>query len=678
MSTKKNLFLEKKRRPNQSINEESPNNPYEKEKEEPKIVQKDNNLIENVEEMTKNKLKTIISISQYFQKKISEDWKSMQISDLKKYCESTEIFSESNFKLLNELLDSDLDAFIQYYPKYQFTLTLDQRKLLQKKIKDCDNIPNIRNNYIKEETKSIRDLFIKISNLILDTNFTDDNCIENLVNQIKSNGVFINDNIEFFIPVNFGKCEIKFNKLIIDLVLFIFGKNMGNLNNLNDEEKELIIIKISQFKESAIFYQKSGMYNDETLFKICDYLINCYYILNEVDDSLKDFDNLRKIISCCLPFELDTAINFIKESKIFASKVKFEIDDIIFKKYNPLNLNKNSRIKLTNGKITIEAKAEDINWALKPNIFFQQFNYDNFTLCFRFHKFNDFNYINLDGEIKNNYQSLIRAILKSKTMEECMNIDSDARKFKYPFSEEVVIKEIEEHTLFVPFPAKNFYGYSDKTSFTIYMNSSINSSNLKTIFIDFDNLSKSKFHEIKHIYRLYMHINEPSILLRAPEIKKISISRNKLLKDNIKSFKKNEAKVTELYNKRIIPKSEINYLDYGDVLEFAINGDKQDVFFIKNSLFCLAEESWKKEPSDFFDSYFESCHVKKFTFRPSKDEIFIKSVMKFFNLPNRLEITNEANFSKRASHRPLNNSFEEEIDNFCVFIPRANHCTMKK
>ena len=118
MSTEKNSFLRKKRHSNQSIQDADSNYLNKKKKEEAEVEQKDANLIESFEKETKNKLKTIISISQYFQNKISEDWKSKQTSDLKKFCESIEIYSESNFKLLKELLDSNLDAFIEYYSKY--------------------------------------------------------------------------------------------------------------------------------------------------------------------------------------------------------------------------------------------------------------------------------------------------------------------------------------------------------------------------------------------------------------------------------------------------------------------------------------------------------------------------------------------------------------------------------
>ena len=681
-----NKFIQHKRKEERNTLEENFNKPNKKKKVEsqPKLNEKlkeeENNNINIIEEKDPNK-KTIIPISQYFQIKVKEDWKNMETVDLKKYCESIGIYAESIYKLLCELINTDLDTFYRYYSKYQFTLSIGQRKNIQKLFKKCDNYPLINNNFIKDEIKSMRELFLNICNLILNTKFENKDCLEVLQTQIMNNGVFLNEDIQFRIPVNFGNIELKFNKLIIDIIRFIFDLKMGKLNDLTLDEKKLIITKLGKFKLTEKFFQKAMLFDDEMLFKISDYLINCYYILFEVDNSQRNYDNLRKIITCCMPFELEKAKNFINESKKYFLMEPFEIDGTILDEFIASNLTKDSIIKLSYKLKVIEVKAEDINWNLEPNIFFEQLNSDNFTFCFRFPKLNEINFINLNPNIKNNYQNLFKTILKSKTMEQCMNIDSDASKFNYPFSNDDIIKELEEHTLFVPFPANNFYGYSDKMSFTIFLNSYIDSSKFRSIFIDFDNLLKSQFHEIKHIYRLYMHIKEPTILLKTPEIKRNSLSRNKLLKennDNLKSLKDNQKHLKDLYDERIIPKNEINSLDYGDILEFALNGDKQEVFFINSSLFCLKEKSWDLSPAEFFKSFFESCKTKKFYFNPSSDNLFINSIKDFFKLEKNVVVVNDTYTGKRASNRSTDISINGEIENSYIIIHKANHCRIKK
>ena len=680
MSSKKKSLLKQKRK-NENISIETDiNKPNKKKKEEPQIkesyVDKEENIINN-DFKAANK-KSITSIAQYHSKLIKEDWKNKQIPDLIKYCESTGINAESNYELLIKLINTDFDLFLKYYSTYQFTLEINQRKEIQKLIKDYKINPMRKNNFIKDEIKSIRELFLKVCDSVINIKLGEKDCLKELKNEIISNGIFMEDNFDFTFPVNFGNIELKFNKLIIDLLFFIFGRNMGKLGTLDNKKKQFIKTKISLFKKMKLFIEKSVLYDDETLFKISDYLINCFYIYFEVDDSLKDFDNLEKIIKCCLPFEIGNAVKFIEKSKYSLCNVEFKIDNIALNKYDTSNLTKNSKIKLSLGYKYIEVKAEDVNWNLNHNIFFQLLVSDNFTFCFRFPKLNEINYINLNDDIKMNYQALFRKIIKSKTMEQCMNIDSDTNNFKYPFNDDNIIQELEEHTLFVPFPAKKFYSYSDKKSFTIFLNSYINTSNLKSIFIDFDNLLKSEFHEIKNIYRLYMHINEPKISLRAPEIKRKSLLTKVFLKDYLSLLNENKNNLEEIYKERLIQKNENDSLDYGDIIDFVMNGDKQEIFFIKSSLFRLTEKNWEMEPKEFFDLYFKACKEKKFKLNPSKDDLFIESVMKFFKLKRNVEIINDAYTEKRPDYKANDLSLEGENENFFVFIPKVNHCRMKK
>ena len=626
----------------------------------------------------KESKESIISIAQNHSKLITEDWKNKQTPDLIKYCESIGINAESNYELLTKLVIIDFNLFLKYYSKYQFTLEIRQRKEIQKLIKDFKLNSMIKNNFIKSDLKSIRELFLKVCDLIINIKLNEKDCLKKLKNEIISIGVFIEDDLDFLFPVNFGNIELKFNKLIIDVLFFIFGKNMGKINSLENNKKDLIKTKISLFKKMKLFFQKSGLYDDETLFKISDYLINCYYIYFEVDDSLKNFDNLEKIITCCLPFELDTAVNFIEKYKYFSYDVEFKIENITLNKYYTSNLTKDSKIKLSFDKKIIEVKAEDVNWNLKHNMFFQLLKSDNFTFCFRFPKLSEINYIYINNDIRNNYKALFRKILKSKIMKQCMNIDSDTNNFNYPFNDDNIIQELEDHTLFVPFPAKKFYGYSDKKSFTIFLNSYINTSDLKSIFIDFDNLLKSEFHEIKNIYRLYMHINDSKISLRAPEIKRKTLLTNEFLKNNLPLLNENKNNLEEIYKEKLISKNENDSLDYGDILEFAMNGDKQEVFFIKGSLFRLTEKNWEKEPKEFFDLYFKACKEKKFKLNPSTDDLFIKSVMKFFKLKRNVEIINDAYTEKRPDYKACDLSLEGENENSYVIIPKKNHCRIKK
>ena len=679
MSDNKKSLLQAKRKNKRAQSETDIYKQNKKVKEEPQHqenIEEEEKKDINTEGKEMNK-KSITSLSEYYSKLISEDWKNKQIPELRKYCESIGINSESNYELLNKLVN-DLDLFPKYYSTYQFTLDINQRKSIQDLIKNCKVEPIIKNNFINDNIKSIRELLLKVCDLIINIELDNKDCLKTLKNEIVKNGVFINDSIEFLFPVTFGNIELKFNKLIIDVLFLIFGKYMGKLSSLDDKKKQTIETKISLFTETKIYFEKSILYDDETLFKITDYLINCYYMYFDADDSCKDFDNLLKIIKCCLPFEPEIAVNFIEKAKKLSYKVEFKIDNTTLKKYESKNLTKDSKIELSLDKKKIQVRAEDVNWNLAPNMFFQLLNSDNFTFCFRFPKLSEINYINLNENIKSNYKALFQKILKSKVMEQCMNIDSDAKNFIYPFKDDSIIKELEEHTLFVPFPAQKFYGYSDRSSFTIFLNSNINTSNMKRIFIDFDNLLKSDCHEVKHMYRLYMHIKENKIELKTPEIKRKTLPTNELMKDNFSLLNENKNNLDKLYKERTIEKNKIESLDYGDILEFAINGDKQEVFFIKGSLFCLTEKNWDKEPKEFFNSYFKDCKEQTFVLNPSKDDLFIKSIMSFFKLEKNVEVVNETCTEKRADSKSTDLSLDGEIENSFVIIPKLNHCRSRK
>ena len=118
-------------------------------------------------------------------------------------------------------------------------------------------------------------------------------------------------------------------------------------------------------------------------------------------------------------------------------------------------------------------------------------------LCFRFNVISSMNYLQLDNNIKNNYKELYEVIIKSDIMEKIMKIDNESSLFEYPYKNEKILKEVENNCLFVPFPAEKYYGYTDKVSFTIYLNSLIDISNVKDTIVDIDNITKTKNHEFE-------------------------------------------------------------------------------------------------------------------------------------------------------------------------------------
>lgn len=442
-----------------------------------------------------------------------------------------------------------------------------------------------------------------------------------------------------------------------------------------DEEITLMKEKIRVFKKFGTFFKKFDKFdNDDELLKVCNYLLISIYILFNAQEKKRDYETFSKIILCCLPFEIENAKKVINDLKNSYFNFKIKIDDNDINQFDIDNLKSSSKIYFDIKEITVQVK--DVNWNLDSDSIIELLKGDNFMFCFRFPKISEINYIYINEKIRINYKKLFKTIIQSEIMRSAMNIDEDAKKFKYPFTNDEILNEIEKNCYLVPFPAKNFYRISDRGSLIIYLNSFIDSSNFKTIFTDIDNITKSKCHEIKHIYRVYIHIYNPIIKMKTPEISIKGLNKNQLTKVKYELFKAKRNVMDFIYSKRCIPKSEIKNLDYGDILEYAINGNKQDVFFIKNSLFCLDESSWGLDSSKFIRKYFESCFESNFSFQKKKNCDFINSVIEYFKLGTKIDCINDANTTKRASRTNLNETLLDSICNNAFYKPREKHFTL--
>jgi hypothetical protein len=170
--------------------------------------------------------------------------------------------------------------------------------------------------------------------------------------------------------------------------------------------------------------------------------------------------------------------------------------------------------------------------------------------------------------------------MKSQIMKQAMNIDNQAKTFKYPFDNDLIFNEVEQNTFLVPIPVKNYFGISDLAYFAVYINCFINnSSTFEDLFMDIDSITKSKCHEYKHIYRIYMSRYNPNIELKTPKISYDTLSTNQLTKNKITFFKKKEDIISEIYKSKNVHYYQVDKLDYEDILEMVICWKKQNVFF---------------------------------------------------------------------------------------------------
>ena len=444
---------------------------------------------------------------------------------------------------------------------------------------------------------------------------------------------------------------------------------------IEESTKYLIIDKFLKFQKLNKIFDKINFFtDDEELFKVFNYLFNCLFIYFDTVKSKRDSNLLDKIILCCIPFDIDTAKKFLLNlgNKIIKKNI-IEIDgkDILEIDLTQINAKSEVCFKERNIKVFFC----DINCNLEPEDFLELLQTDQFTLCFRFPKLSEINHLSIDNSVKKNYKNLFDKIIKSKIMEKAMNIDSDTKYFIYPFKDNKILEEIDKYTYFVPLPAKNYFGVSDRITYSIYVNSFIDSTKIRKIFIDIDNITKSRCHEIKHIYRTYMHINKPAISVNSPEIKTKSLDKNILTKDNINIFEEKRTIINQVYSLQNVLISDKNEkIDYGDIMEFAINGSKQNVFFPKNSVFYLSENSWDLSIDKFEKRYFTSCIDKKFELKKKKDNVFINSLLDYLKITTKLSIENKPDESKRSSkgNNDLNDEYDSFDNKYCI-IQRASH-----
>ena len=237
-----------------------------------------------------------------------------------------------------------------------------------------------------------------------------------------------------------------------------------------------------------------------------------------------------------MPFELKKAKIFLIELKNIIKRDKVFINDIDLKNYNIENIKAESKVYFKEKDICVNFK--DINCYLNPIDFMEYLKGNKFMICFRYPKLASINYLHINDKIRKSYNELFNKIMKSETMKQAMNIDKEAKQFKYPFDNDSILNEVEKNCYMVPLPATNYFGISDRVDYSIYLNSIINTSSYDKIFIDIDSITKSKCHEIKHIYRIYMNIYNPENGLKTPEIKYKKLETNELTKDSYNFLKR--------------------------------------------------------------------------------------------------------------------------------------------
>ena len=319
---------------------------------------------------------------------------------------------------------------------------------------------------------------------------------------------------------------------------------------------------------------------------------------------------------------------------------------------------------LGSNKKSIEIKAEYINW--RVNEFDSLFDSENFMLCFRFPYNSDINYIKMDETFSQGYDELFYKVIKSQVVKQAMMFDDEARKFKYLYSNEDILKEIKNNTYLVCLPFDNYYGFSDKNAFVVYLKSNFSFKEIKKTLVTFDNLIRTQYHEYKHISRIYYHMVDDNLELKTPTF---SLSQfkgdrnyiNNIYQESLEIVKKKTANISE--NSKCFQKT---FDEYGDLVEYAINGFKVEVQMIRSVLFCLDNSSWDMDPTIFNKNLLDNMRLDTSGFTLSNfAKGFGKTIYNYFDFVQKDDYTlNCTIFSTKSAS---SNGFNNEVIETTIF-----------
>ena len=650
---------------------------------------------DNINEENSKKMKNeevsynFITIRAYKENKIKE-WEKLKNEDfnldkLKNFVTKIyDINNESQSLYLKHIITIDNNKFITHYSKYQFVINLNTRKELQneiKKVESFNNISMIKNNMIPEEYKTIRNILINVLQDILLFEGETKSIDSDLINMFIKNHIYFNSVFNYLIPTRFSEnIEYKYNKLLFDISHFLFPwDEVFETKNLTDEEKNSISQKIHLFDYLSDFVEKMNLLNDSDLINNCDFLFNLLEIINQIEWKKRDYTLFEKIITMCYPFDLDYAKSQLKEMKKLISLYScLTIDNIKLKLFDIDKLKEDSKITLKRkDDFEITVKANEINWYLGKSLVSYFNKDDTFMICFIYKACLNKNYLKIEP-IKTNFEALFKKVIKSEIVKEAMTKDSDAKLLGYPFNNDMIIEECEEAIHFVPFPVRGFYGLTDKNSFNTYIYSNISVNNIINVLTEYDNILKTKTHEYKHISRIYYHLFNCIITLHTPKTK--YGNKNSLIKDQIKIIDNKKQLIQNAIQSTGGRFREINDidLDYGDIFELFLIGNKFSQFYLANSVFCLKEKSWNKTPKKFFEDYIASISQKNVIIQKNKNNyIFITCIINYFKFDSGKEYDN-IETTKDASKDNFVQNNSNEYPNIYTYIEKYSHCNFKK
>ena len=568
--------------------------------------------------------------------------------DLEEYLEANDVDDVNINALLNSLLKQNLiNKFCEKYEKYLFQLKIKDRLYYQNQINSKKKMTKItfflKKNIIHKN--EIKQIFKSICNdIIIMTNISN-----NIKNIFEKNGVYFKEEINNKIPNKLGTYEFQYYCILNDIYYYFQDNRIvfSEKKNIFNDVFELIIENLDELI-------------DDEIISIFNYLVNILYIYLEQKNI--NMQILANIVDSCLPFNKTKAESLLKYLKI-RKKNFLKINGKYTCQCKEIEVKENDMINLKMNKIEIKIQAKYVNWNFSDKRFEYNLKSGLFMLCIRYPYNCKYNFFSLDEKISESLDSLFKKMIQSDPVEKAMMSDSEAKKFEYLFKNDKILDEFKTNIHFVVFPFSNYYGYTDKKSFDIYLNIYINLEyDLFKILSTYETFLISRCHEYKHSTRIYMRIFGNS------EIKtpRINLTSRDLI-----------AKIDK--SKLIISKSNVNYPknslifknytnEYGESFEIALFGYKVEILFIKSVIFCLDIQSWDKNSEEFYNEFINTMKYDKVIKIKEECKTGLACLIyEYFNFAKTNDLSINAIIDTKGSN--LSDT------NYCRFVtmPRASH-----
>ena len=513
--------------------------------------------------------------------------------DLSTYIGKNDVDHEQLYIYLEKILSDKIDIFFDNYKKNFFKLTLQQRIQLEKKLKEKENIiiPDfIWRNMVPKTIINIENIFINILSELIENPSGTITC-EKIDEIFIKNNVFFEECIDIKVPYKYGTKELKFYSLLNDLYYYFHSSELR------------LIDKFETFKILTIFI-KNIKNDDENLILKCNYLINILYMYLDSNNIEKNI--FQDIVTTCIPFNEVFANKILEIMKSSLSNGDvILINNIPITQYQGIITGVEKVILEDKTKnIKIETFSKYINWYMGLKLD-TQFMSEDFTLCLTFPENLKYNVFTL-GEIGELVNKFFELMIHSPPMKQAMIIDNEACKYKYFFNNEKLLKEFNNNVHLVPLPFNNYFGFTDKKSFDIYINVSYKTNNsIIKILKKYNIFFITKSHEFKHASRIYLRLYDGKIKIKTPikEFKKLKGKKRKYLVKIFNNTQNNLNLLSRINNPKKAQKKNLKIDEYGELLEFSLFGYKLDELFLKSIIFCLTESSWKLSPEEFYNQF---------------------------------------------------------------------------